>query len=305
MPSNLPGYLIMALAAASAHVAIADETDDGLEEVVVWGDRLEETLAGDLEQFGSRLERIEFEQIENGGYFDSGQALQNLVPGLYVAPKNGAFDYVNVSLLGARTSEALWLVDGVRISNRLYNTTTPLDTIPAHMIERIEVLKGGHGLFYGTQAVGGVINIITKDFSSEPQGSVSVAADGNDGRRANAYASTAFGAHHLVLYGSYDDADGFQPFDGRDYQPSATDRHRSFDVTTLGLKYGVDLGAVRASATYQHTEATLDFAAAEDRARSFNERNEEILSAKLDWSSQRPHRRHRQEVAGREIQFDS
>jgi len=43
----------------------------------------------------------------------------------------------------------LWLVDGVRISNRLYIGTTPLDTIPAHMVERIEIIEGGQGLFYG------------------------------------------------------------------------------------------------------------------------------------------------------------
>ncbi len=43
----------------------------------------------------------------------------------------------------------LWLVDGVRINNRLYGGTTPLDTIPASMVERIEVLYGGQALFYG------------------------------------------------------------------------------------------------------------------------------------------------------------
>ena len=92
------------------------------------------------------------------------------VPGLYVAPKNGAFDYINCSLQGSRCEDILWLVDGVRTANRLYNTTTPLDTIPASMIERVEVLYGGQGIFYGTQSVAGVVNVVTKSFSGDPTG---------------------------------------------------------------------------------------------------------------------------------------
>ena len=90
-------------------------------------------------------------------------------PGSFWRPKSGPFDYVTASLQGSRTNEILWLVDGVRISNRLYNGTTPLDTIPAHMVERIEVLEGGQGLFYGTQAVAGVVNVVTKAFTDSPQ----------------------------------------------------------------------------------------------------------------------------------------
>ena len=117
---------------------------------------LRENLATDLEEYGSRVEVVTAEQIQNGGFADASQALQMLVPGLTILPKNGAFDYVNASLLGGRKQDVIWLVDGVRISNRLYTTTTPLDTIPANMIERIEVIKGGQSLFYGTSAISGL-----------------------------------------------------------------------------------------------------------------------------------------------------
>lgn len=122
-----------------------------VETVHVWG-QLEESLADELAKYGSRVEVVTGEDIKKGGFDDASQALQMKVPGLYVAPKNGAFDYVNVSLLGGRRQDVIWLLDGVRISNRLYTTTTPLDTIPAHMIDKIEVLKGGQSLFYGTSA---------------------------------------------------------------------------------------------------------------------------------------------------------
>uniref|UniRef100_UPI0013D8E04E TonB-dependent receptor plug domain-containing protein n=2 Tax=Pseudomonadota TaxID=1224 RepID=UPI0013D8E04E len=69
-------------------------------------------------------------------------------PGLSITPKNGPFDYVDISLQGSRTGDVLWLVDGVRINNRLYAGTPPLDTLPSAMVDRIEVLEGGQALFY-------------------------------------------------------------------------------------------------------------------------------------------------------------
>jgi vitamin B12 transporter len=251
--------------------------------VQIWG-HLEETQAEDIASYGSQLEVITGEQIRNGGYEDASQALQNLVPGLYLAPKNGPFDYVNASLLGGRRVDIIWLVDGVRISNRLYTTTTPLDTIPAYMIEKIEVLKGGQSLFYGTSAVSGVINIITKGFTQNQQGNLSLGAGSNDQRQINGYVSGSIGNNHFVAYGSHDEAKGFQPFRDQDYQPSGTDRHRGYDVDTLGLKYGYEFSnSLKVSADYQHTNADLDFAQPFAVASEVNSRKEDLLSGKLDW----------------------
>jgi vitamin B12 transporter len=271
----------MAGAPALAQTAASATTSSDV--VQVWG-HLEETQAEEIAAYGSDLEVVSGDQIRNGGYSDAAQALQNLVPGLYVAPKNGPFDYVNASLMGGRRVDIIWLVDGVRISNRLYTTTTPLDTIPAYMIDRIEVLKGGQSLVYGTSAVSGVVNIITKGFSNELKGSLGAGVGSNQQWQANGYVSGSVGGHHLVGYASHDEAEGFQPFRSQDYQPSSTDRHRSYDVTTLGIKYGYEFSdAVKLSANYQHTDATLDFAAPFRTAFAENDRDEDLLSAKLDW----------------------
>ncbi len=103
-------------------------------------------------------------------------------------------------------------MDGVRVNNRLYASTLPLDTIPAHMIERVEVLEGGQGLFYGSQAIAGVVNVITKDFTQDTNGSVELGMDENDGRHASAYLRGSLGENYLVAYASVDDGDGYQPF---------------------------------------------------------------------------------------------
>lgn len=247
--------------------------------------RLEETLPQELERFGTRVTTIPGAKLQQGGYNDISQALQALAPGMYITPLSGAFDYMELSFQGSRASEVVWLVDGVRLNNRLYSTTTPLDTIPAHLVERIEILEGGQGLFYGTQSVAGAVNIVTKQFSDAAQGEVRVGLDTNDGRHANASFSTAVDEHRLVLFASKDRADGFNPFRDEDRQPSGTDRQRGYDVLNFGLKYAYDFNeAIRTSFAYQHTDATLDYVRPFAIARASNERDEDLLTAKIDIS---------------------
>ncbi|HTE41325.1 MAG TPA: TonB-dependent receptor, partial [Steroidobacteraceae bacterium] len=256
-----------------------------LEDVLVLGSRLEESLPQVLSEYGNRLEVITAEQIQAGGFTDVSQALQMIVPGLYVAGKNGAFDYVEVSLQGSRTSDILWLIDGVRISNRLYNGTTPLDTIPVHMIERIEVLKGGQALFYGTQAVAGAVNVVTKGFSEEVDFGAGLGFNTNGGSHYDGYFRNTFASGtSLVAYASLDKAEGFLPYRSQDIQPSVTQRERGYDVRNVGAKLGQTMGPVAATLQYQYTDARLDFAKAFGTRERFNDRNEHIVSGKVDYT---------------------
>ncbi|MCY3811873.1 MAG: TonB-dependent receptor [Gammaproteobacteria bacterium] len=270
-------------AAALAGQAPAEEEGAFIEEVIVRGDRVEETIPLDLRQFGNRVEVITADELQRGGFNDVAKSLQMKVPGLYLAPKNGAFDYVGCSLQGSRCQDILWLIDGVRINNRLYNSTSPLDTVPAHMVERIEVLYGGQGIFYGTQSVAGVVNIVTKSFSDSPGGRVGLGVDGNDGRHASVDYRASSGGHRFVVYASSDEAGGIQPYKDDDIQPSTTDRDRSYDVTMLGLKYAYEVSErARLSLQYQHTDAELDFARAYLNYDTFNARDEDIVTLKYD-----------------------
>jgi vitamin B12 transporter len=269
--------------ATGAAAGTGTEAADGVEQVVVTG-RLEEDLPLDLQQYGTRVDVVSATQIRNGGYVDVAQSLQSLTPGLYISPKNGPFDYVDVSLQGSRTQDVLWLVDGVRINNRLYGGTTPLDTLPASMVDRIVVLEGPQALFYGTQGVAGAINVITKDFSNGPDGALALGGDTQQGRHVDGYFRDTLSGSHFVLYGSSDQSPGYQPFRDQDYQPSATDRNRSYSLRTVGAKYAFDpTSALRLSATLQHTEGSLDYSLPELIASAYNDRDEDIASAKVDY----------------------
>jgi vitamin B12 transporter len=270
--------------AFGASGALAADAPREVEELVVTGG-LEATIPQELAQYGARLTVVEGERIDRAGFVDVGQALSTLVPGLYLAPQSGAFSYNASSFQGSRAGEVLYLVDGVRISNRLYNTTPPLDTIPAHMVQRIEVLEGGQGLFYGTTAVAGVVNIVTRDFTDETHGRVEIGGDTNRSGTASGYVSGAVGRHRLVAYASHDESRGFDPFFDGERQPSATDTRRGYRLTSAGLKYAYDLtDDLRLSASYQHTQGFVDFIRPVDAARAVNKRDEEIATAKLDWT---------------------
>lgn len=266
------------------------------ESVAVSARRLEEDLPQLIERTGVRVQTITAAQIENGGYYDVGQALQTLAPGLFLVPKAGPFDYVDASFQGSRTNEILWMVDGVRISNRLYNGTTPLDTIPAHMIERVEIIEGGQGLFHGTQAVAGAVNVVTKSLAETFDGGVQTGFDTNRGRHINLFARDSVGGHKFVAFASTDNAEGYRNFPLEQYQPSATDRRRSYDVLTLGGKYAYDfMNGLRLSASYQRTDGKLDnlrpgrsgATHVGSLAEGFNDRNEHLFSAKVDYTARR------------------
>ena len=283
----------VAVTGATASVDALLQIEGLTASVLVAAPKLEEGLPQEIERAGSRVQTITSAEIENGGYDDVGQALQAMVPGLYLTPKSGAFDYVFASLQGSRTSEILWLVDGVRISNRLYNGTTPIDTLPAHMIERIEVIEGGQGLFYGTQAVAGVINVVTRAFTDDTNGRVQSGFDTNRGGHLNGFARGSANGHRYVLYGSKDEARGFNSFPTSEYSGSTTDRHRGYDVNSFGGKYAYDFGTtVRLSTMYQVSDVRVDnlrparssTGQVGGLAGAFNERTEHILSGKVDYT---------------------
>jgi len=256
-----------------------------LEEIVVTAPRLEQNLPQILATQGIRVDTIKADAIQLRSYVDIAQALQGLAPGLYLSPKNGPFDYVDASFQGSRTSDILWLVDGVRINNRLYAGTTPLDTLPAAMVERIELLEGGQALFYGTQGVAGAINIVTKDFTDTPDGAVTLGGDTNGSGHADGYFRDSLGRNHFVAYASMDISEGFQPFRDQDYQPSTTDRNRAYSVYTVGAKYALDLtDDLRFSTLYQFDHAKLDYAAPQGVFQAKNERDEHIVSGKIDYT---------------------
>jgi len=73
-----------------------------------------------------------------------------------------------VSLRGSSSEQVLILLDGIKLNSTLTGSVD-LSSIPLSNVERIEILRGGQSAIYGSDAVGGVINIITKTADAKKQ----------------------------------------------------------------------------------------------------------------------------------------
>lgn len=286
-PSSAHGLLLGCL---FSPLVLADNTPLVLNQQLVSAPSVESTTVAEMAQYGSKVEIVTREQIERAGpSADVTRALQMFIPGFYVAPKNGPFDYGTYSLLGGRNDDTLILLDGVRLNNRLYGGLY-LDTLPASAVERIEVLKGGQSLLFGTQAVSGVINIVTRSPQSrEASGEVNLGLDTFGGTNGDARVeqvfSNGFGDLGLLAYVSHSVSDGYQPFRNRDYSANASDKERGYEVSTFGGKaiqaFGDDS---RLELFYQYTDANLDFARPLNNYKTTNDRVQQIATATFEQS---------------------
>ncbi len=104
--------------------------------------------------------------IQDVGATDALNALRKLSPdfGGSLGQETGNGGTGGEAYIQLRYLDVLVLLDGTRMANSAFSSGALVDvnTIPPSMIERIEVLKDGGSVLYGTQAVGGVVNIITK-----------------------------------------------------------------------------------------------------------------------------------------------
>ncbi|HSL83586.1 MAG TPA: TonB-dependent receptor plug domain-containing protein, partial [Thermoanaerobaculia bacterium] len=166
---------------AQAQEEEGDEGDEDREtveeEIVVTGSRI---ATSPLSQ---RAPVVQLDEItlERSGKTNLGDALQQLpsmgsainksfnVPGNAGVPQDGngiGAGAIEVSLRNLGAKRTLVLVDGRRWIAGASASGVPvavdLNTIPANVIERIEVLQDGASAIYGSDAIGGVINIITK-----------------------------------------------------------------------------------------------------------------------------------------------
>ena len=268
---------------------LADNTPLVLNPQIVSAPSVESGTVAAMAQYGSNVNVVSREQIERAGpSADVSRVMQMFIPGLYVAPKNGPFDYGTYSLLGGRNDDTLILLDGVRLNNRLYGGLY-LDTLPANAIERIEVLKGGQSLLFGTQAVSGVINIVTRSPQTwAAAGEVNMGLDTFGGTTGDARVekifSNGWGDLGVLAYVSRNASEGYQPFRNRDMK-NVTDKKRSYEVTTFGTKAVQSFGDdSRLELFYQYADANLDFARPVASHKTTNDRVQQIATATFEQS---------------------
>jgi len=126
-----------------------------LDEVVVSATRRPSKLDG-IPAFASV---VSSNQVKSRTATDAGELLTS--SGLLQVADYGIGSLASVSLRGSSYEQVLVLVDGERVNSSL-SGGADLDNIPVNSVERIEIVRGGQSALYGADAMGGIINIITK-----------------------------------------------------------------------------------------------------------------------------------------------
>jgi vitamin B12 transporter len=150
---------LLALAATSP--AYAESADDlsaeGAENIVVTASR----AVTAPREIGSAVSIVSEEDLARNQITFVKDILQD-VPGVLVSSDRPG-NYTSISIRGSNNDEVLWLIDGIELGDPSSTSTQfQADHLIANDIARIEVLRGNQSSLYGSDAIGGVINIITQ-----------------------------------------------------------------------------------------------------------------------------------------------
>ena len=220
----------VALAQASSQQVAGDQ----LQEVVVTAQRRSENL----QNVPIAIDVVTAAEAEKFGVFDN-MSLQTQVPGLQSSRQvTGATLYLRgvgtISAPGVENGVATY-VDDVYI-NGFSGTIVAFNNI-----DRVEVLKGPQGTLFGRNATGGVIHVVTRDPSSQPELNATIGYGNYQTLETNLYGTTGLG-HNLAIDIAYHSREQDQGY-GHDFTTG--------QQINLGKEYGV-----RSKALWTPTEAT-------------------------------------------------
>lgn len=213
------------------------------------------------------------EDIQRAGHATLPELLRTL-PGIEFSANGGAGTNSSVFIRGANANHTLVLIDGMRI-NSATTGTTALEKIPLGQIERIEVLRGPGSHLYGSEAIGGVIQIFTKAGGATP----SVHFGGGVGSRglyqANVGGNGKFGEVNFNLEVTHEGTDSFSAI-GNPTSTSYNPDNDAYRNTSVNTKLSYHLNAQHEfGATGFHSKGKGHF----DTSRTSDSRNKQTLAA--------------------------
>lgn len=210
-----PTTLLALLTAMAATLPGAGFAQTTLQTVVVTGSATEKSLADAPASIGL----VTREQIEARPVIELAELLGS-VPGVTLTRSGNGVPAVQIR--GLASSYTLVLVDGRRVNSTsavFRGNDYDLGWVPAEEIERIEVVRGPMSSLYGSDAIGGVVNIITRKVGTKWRGSVRLDSIRQENRLAGDSQSAGFsvsgplvaGQLGLKVFGGVDKRDADDP----------------------------------------------------------------------------------------------
>jgi len=247
--------LVLLGSAVFAPSAVATQENTGTDtpdEIVVTASR----RAQNINDIGASISVLGEEALERGQYNFVVDALQTL-PGVSISQSGSIGGQAAVSIRGAATAQTVIMIDGVQLND----VSSPaggfnFGTLDPAGIERIEVLRGPQAVLYGSDAIGGVVNIITKT-GGETGGSAFVEYGAFDTVRAGGTLSGGSEVFGFNLSASGIQSDGISKADEADGN-AESDAYESYTLRgriTAKLSDTVD---VEVFGSYSDSDTEID-----------------------------------------------
>jgi vitamin B12 transporter len=174
------------------------------------------------------------------------------LPGFQVTQQGGNAHTQSFVMNGYRSDQVLILLNGRRFGSATLGQTT-YNTIPANIIQRIEIVSNARSAIYGSDALGGVINIVTTQGETQ-KNTVSMALGNQNTSQFSTNLNKNIGDLSLHLSGFTEKTQGYDVFAENDPDNDGSERH------TLGLdaSYQIDDNNTL-SASNQNNRGSVDY----------------------------------------------
>jgi vitamin B12 transporter len=199
-------WLVSVILIAAVQAAHAQDTKV-LEPVVVTATKVETPQ----EQLGATVSVITGEELRTYNYDRVEEALRT-VPGVEIQRSGTPGKATNIRIRGTDPNQVQVLVDGLRVKSPTLGSAD-LSEISLDAIERIEIVRGPQSTLYGADAIGGVVNIITRKGQGPVRGSTWVEGGSYNTFRESANVQGGLGRFNFNLSGSRLDTGGQFPND--------------------------------------------------------------------------------------------
>jgi vitamin B12 transporter len=221
MKHQIPATIAGLLVAFSVQAQESIYTND----VVITASRIEEPRDSVL----SDVSVITREEIERSGQSTLVELLR-MQPGVQIESNGGPGATSNVHLRGTHSQAIVVLIDGMRMGSAT-NGTTSFEQISPEQIDRIEIVRGPVSSLYGSDAVGGVIQIFTRKAEGKPIVSANLGYGSYNTRKAGASVAGETGNTGFALNVSSLDTEGFSSLDTNEGKDADDDGYRNLSVS--------------------------------------------------------------------------
>lgn len=176
------------------------------------------------------------------------------MPGVEMTRNGGPLGTTSLFVRGGNTNHTVVMIDGIRIDTQSGSGGATCQAIPAHQIERIEILRGPAAAVYGSDAVAGVIQVFTKGGQGRLVPTVGVGLGSHGTRTATAGLRGSEGGLRYAL------SVGRESSDGYNIQPAAYKDKDDYSRNTASVRLGWDVVADhKLEATWVYSDADAGY----------------------------------------------